>query len=96
MRDGRLALVADLSRTRPTDLKDPARVTVFYLQSAGLVGFMLEHGGSEAFRKFCGGLRDGKPMDDALRFTYPETLRSLEALDTAWKLYLRRVGEAEK
>jgi hypothetical protein len=56
----------------------------FYAQSASLVGFMIETYGAQRFREFCGHLRDGKSVDDALRFTYPQTIRSLEGLESAW------------
>ena len=53
-----------------------------------MVGFMIEEHGSERFRVFCGHLRDGKTMDDALRFTYPSRMRNLLELEAAWKKHL--------
>lgn len=60
----------------------------FYAQAASLVGFMIERHGSDAFREFCGHLRDGSSLEDALRFTYPHTIRNLETLERGWRAYL--------
>lgn len=57
----------------------------FYAQAASVVGFLIETHGSDAFRKLCGQLRDGKSLHDALRFTYPTTLRTIEQLERAWR-----------
>lgn len=93
---GLLFSLEDLAKTKPATIADPARVPVFYAQSASLVGYLLDQGGADSFRKLCGALRDGKSLDDALRFTYPGSLRSLEALETAWKRHLSRAREAQK
>jgi len=68
----------------------------FYAQSASLVGFLIEKHGSERFRKMCGHLRDGKTMDDSLRFAYPDTIRNIEELEKAWKSYVLEKEEARK
>jgi hypothetical protein len=60
----------------------------FYAQAASLVGFMIERHGSNRFREFCGHLRDGRTLEDALRFTYPHTIRNLETLERGWRAYL--------
>lgn len=52
------------------------------------MGFLIERFGAARFRTFCGHLRDGKSMDDALRFTYPRSLRSIEELEATWIAYL--------
>ena len=57
----------------------------FYAQAVSLVGFMIEEYGARRFRKFCGQLRDGKSLDEALRFTYPSTIRNLKDLESAWR-----------
>ena len=61
---------------------------VFYAESLSLVDFMIAQHGSVTFRKFCGALKEGKSMDDALRFTYPGSIRSIEALEKAWLKHL--------
>ena len=62
---------------------------VFYSQAADIVGFMIEDHGSERFRTFCGHLRDGKTLDEALRFTYASRMRNLKELEFAWKAALQ-------
>ncbi|MBA4387802.1 MAG: hypothetical protein C0404_07465 [Verrucomicrobia bacterium] len=64
------------------------RAGIFYGQSASLVDFLITVYGSDLFRKLCGQLRDGKDLDEALRFTYPDTARSVEKLEEAWKRHI--------
>jgi len=84
----RLFPLAELTRLDVHAVKRGRRTAAFYAQSASLVGYLIEQHGSVPFRKLCGQLRDGKRLDDALRFTYPGTIRTLEALETAWRTYL--------
>lgn len=56
----------------------------FYAQSVSLVAFMIETYGAARFRRFCGHLRDGKSIDDALRFTYASSIRNMKQLETVW------------
>jgi hypothetical protein len=52
-----------------------------YAQAAAVVGFIIERGGAEKFSTFCRQLRDGKTVDDALRFTYGPAMGNIEALE---------------
>ena len=61
---------------------------IFYAESVSIVEFMIEEHGSTNFRKFCGELKNGKSVDDALRFTYPGSIGSIGALEKAWLKYL--------
>jgi hypothetical protein len=70
----------DSRRLRTTD-----RQVEFYAQSASLVGFLIESYGAERFARLCRGLRDGKTLDEALRFTYPTVWRSIDQLEQAWR-----------
>ena len=70
---------------------DTAQAAAFYAQSVSLVGFMIECYGSSRFRTFCGHLRDGKSVDDALRFTYSSEIRNIEMLETEWHEYLEEL-----
>ena len=63
---------------------DPARVSLFYTQSASLVGFLIRTRGGEAFGAFCRGLRDGKSCEAALAAAYPGDITSLETLEEKW------------
>ncbi|MBI5872527.1 MAG: hypothetical protein HZB36_00040 [Candidatus Omnitrophica bacterium] len=60
----------------------------FYIQAASLVGFLIEEYGADSFANFCRQLRDGKSLDDALRFTYPTQVRSLDELEEKWLKYV--------
>ena len=85
---GRLTPLAELTRM---DVRRETNVVVvqdFYAQAAALIGYLIESGGLERFASFCRRLRDGKDMADALRFTYPESLRSMAALEAGWRTYL--------
>ncbi len=42
-------------------------VTIYYLQSVSVVGFLITKYGSDEFADFCRQLRDGKTIDGALR-----------------------------
>ena len=63
-------------------------INVFYIQSASLVGFLIDKYGSYSFADFCRQLRDGKALEEALRFAYPTHLRSLADLENRWREYL--------
>ena len=64
-------------------------IELFYLQSASLVGFLIEVYGSDSFTDFCRQLRDGKTLEKALRLAYPNSLNSLAELEKGWLKYLR-------
>lgn len=63
-------------------------VKMYYLQAFSLVGFLIQRYGSDSFVVFSRQLRDGKQLSDALRFAYPQHLRSIEELEKQWKQYL--------
>jgi hypothetical protein len=63
-------------------------VTVYYIQAVSLVGFMITEYGPNRFTSFCRQLRDGKTIEDSLRFAYPISIRSIEELDGKWKQYI--------
>ncbi|MCX5702227.1 MAG: hypothetical protein NTW64_04540 [Candidatus Omnitrophica bacterium] len=64
-------------------------IRTFYIQSFGLVGFLIEKYGSENFANFCRQLRDGKTLEEALRFAYPTYIRSISELEDRWRKYLK-------
>ncbi|MDD5584190.1 MAG: hypothetical protein PHV55_03945 [Candidatus Omnitrophica bacterium] len=65
-------------------------VATYYLQAVSLVGFLIETYGSDSFADFCRQLRDGKSLEEALRFAYPTHIRALDDLETNWRKYLER------
>lgn len=80
---GRLLSLDRLARTGPGDL-DGTSAALFYAQSRSVVSFLIDRYGSVSFRKFCGALKDGKSLEDALRFTYPQSARSIKQLEESW------------
>jgi hypothetical protein len=88
MQQGQLLSVAALTQADPRRGSSDREAVNFYAQAASLVGFLMDAQGQARFREFCGHIRDGRTMDDALRFTYPDTTRSVEALDSAWRAHL--------
>jgi len=86
----RLIPLADLMTLTSEQAARERRALVFYAEAVSLVSFMIDEQGAERFRRFCGQLRDGKDMASALRFTYPASLHSIEALERAWLAYLDR------
>ncbi|MFA5147379.1 MAG: hypothetical protein WC515_08385 [Candidatus Omnitrophota bacterium] len=63
-------------------------ITIYYLQSVSLVGFLIERYGSDSFAEFCRQLRDGKSLQDALSFAYPTRIQNLNELEKRWREYI--------
>lgn len=84
---------------RPTRTKDGKEgviflssdnlVEIYYLQSASLVGYLIEKFGSESFSSFCRELRDGKTVQEALRIAYPARISNIRELEYGWREYLK-------
>jgi len=70
------------------EMDGKALVHIYYLQSFSLVGFLMERYGADNFVVFSRQLRDGKPMNDALKFAYPQQLGSIDDLEKKWKKYI--------
>ncbi|KPK96489.1 MAG: hypothetical protein AMJ95_13985 [Omnitrophica WOR_2 bacterium SM23_72] len=66
-------------------------INTYYLQSVSLVGFLIEILGSYSFADFCRQLRDGKRLEEALRFAYPTKIRNLQELEKEWRKYLDKL-----
>jgi hypothetical protein len=65
-------------------------INTYYIQAVSLVGFLIEKYGSYAFAAFCRELRDGKSLEGALKFAYPDHIRSLAEFEEKWREYLER------
>ena len=63
-------------------------VNIYYVQAVSLVGFLVERHGAESFTVFCRSLRDGKPVEEALRAAYPLHIRDIQELENKWREYL--------
>ena len=80
--------LAELTQLRVGSETEQDRATRFYIQAASLVDFLTQEYGSDRFIEFCRGLRDGKSLNEALRFTYPTSMRTLDELEEKWKKYI--------
>lgn len=69
-------------------IKGDELVKIYYLQAFSLIGFLIERFGADNFIIFSRQLRDGKDMNEALKFAYPTQIRSLSELETQWDEYL--------
>jgi len=83
---GRAMSLSDM-RSPKLHTQEKREASAFYTQSWSLVAFLIETRGRERFGKLCRQLRAGKSIDDALRFTYPQTLRNIEELQKQWISY---------
>jgi hypothetical protein len=63
---------------------DQERISLFYAQSASVVGFLIKTYGGESFGSFCRALRDGKNLAAALAAAYPHDVPSLDILEQKW------------
>ena len=70
--------------------KNEAIVELFYVQAISLVDFLITRYSAANFTFFCRQLRDGKDMNEALRFAYPLSIRNVKQLETKWLKYLGR------
>ena len=64
-------------------------ISLYYLQAASLVGFLINRFGAEKFTNFCRELRDGKKLDDALSSAYSLYMPDLNAFEQKWREYLK-------
>ena len=70
-------------------LRGDAVVNTYYIEAVSLVGFLIGRYGASSFTDFCRQLRDGKSLEEALRFAYPTRINNIEELEDAWLKYLQ-------
>ncbi|MCD6459237.1 hypothetical protein J7L67_01045 [bacterium] len=63
-------------------------VRIFYAQSESIVRFMIKKYGSQKFGQFVKQLKAGKTVEDALKFSYPQSIDSLDNLEKKWLEYM--------
>ncbi|MEK7850187.1 MAG: peptidase MA family metallohydrolase [Candidatus Omnitrophota bacterium] len=68
-----------------------AQAQDFYVQAASLVSFLIERYGADNFTHFCRQLRDGKSLDEALRFAYAGRIGSSSELERKWLKYVSEI-----
>ncbi len=67
---------------------DPELVQTYYVQAVSLVGFLITKYSAARFNMFCRQLRDGKSIENSLKFAYPVSIRSIKDLEEKWKKYI--------
>jgi hypothetical protein len=88
----KLLSLLELTRMDVRRIQENEKAQDFYVQAASLVGFLIEDYGADNFAQLCRELRDGKNLDDSLRFTYPTEMRNLEELERHWLKYISQIN----
>lgn len=88
LNDGYVYPIAHLSTLDVRNVKLSIAAQLFYVQAMSIIDFLIKSYGSNGFVTFCRELRDGKSLDDALRFSYPLKIKSLSELEEQWKSYI--------
>lgn len=84
---GKLIPLKEIMELDIRKIEDEELVRVFYTQSASLIDFLMRKYGTDKFTTFCQQLRDGKTLEEALKFSY-SSIRSIEDLEREWKKQL--------
>jgi len=58
--------------------------SIFYIQSLSLIAFLMNYGGANSFGILCRRIKDGKNIEEALRFTYPDIAGTINELVENW------------
>ncbi len=82
---GRLLDINQIASFDPRKTQNLLSPQEFYFQSASLVSFIIDTHTVAKFRILCGHIRDGKTVDDALRFTYPDSINNVQKVQDAWR-----------
>ncbi len=86
---GKWIPLADLTSIDIRDSSDAERVQAFYMQAVSLVDYLIRAYGPSEFTEFCRELRDGKPLEAALRAAYTNSIDSLPELEAKLKRYVQ-------
>ena len=68
--------------------QDSAYVGSYYVHAVSMVSFLITKYSAARFTNFCRELRDGKSVEESLKFVYPTSIRSIEELEEKWKKYI--------
>ena len=79
--------LSDLNRIGSLHVRPAEQAKLFYAQAQSLTRFLLDHRDSSYFINFCRFLRDGVPIEDALRRSYRE-FSNLNEFEKSWKKYV--------
>jgi len=90
---GKLLDIQQIASFDPQKKQNVLTPQEFYFQSASLVGFMIDVYTVDKFRTLCAHIRDGKTVEDALRFTYPDSINTVKKVQEAWRKSLEDKNE---
>ncbi len=86
---GKLFSVAALLKMDVRQVQDADLARTFYIQAMSLVEFLITEYSADQFISFCRQLRDGKSFEEALRFSYPTSIRTVSDLEAEWRSYIK-------
>ena len=89
LEEGRKYPLKDLTQIDIRNVKIELAVRLFYVQSVSVVDFLISEHGAERFIAFCRQLRDGKSLDEGLKFAYADRIRDLNQLEEQWLKYIQ-------
>ena len=69
---------------------DVKSVSIFYVESLYIVGFLVKTYGKDAFMDMCRHLRDGETFEQALKSSYYPTIDSMQTLQKKWFDYAKQ------
>ena len=81
-------MILDIRKKSDLDL-----VQTYYVQAVSLVDFLITRYNATRFNSFCRQLRDGKSIEDSLKFAYPVSIRSIKELEEKWQKYIMEEKE---
>ncbi|RJP58106.1 MAG: hypothetical protein C4541_08745 [Candidatus Auribacter fodinae] len=85
LKDGAYIPLAEIQRIKSLiQVEDDRKISLFYLQSYYLIRFMVDSYGKQQFAEFIRQLRAGKTVEEALRFAYPSSIRTIALLEQKW------------
>ena len=87
---GKQYSIKDLTEIDVRNVKVELAVQLYYVEAASVIDFLAHEHGTDNFTAFCRQLRDGKNLEEALRFSYPTQMRSLTEMEEQWREYISK------
>ncbi len=84
-----LSILISLDNIDLKSKKYEKSINIFYHQSLSLVKFLIMQYGTTKFTTFCRQLKEGISFENALRFSYSPSLKSLSDLEAQWKKHIQ-------
>ena len=84
LKSGKFIPLGDLGQTRIDRSFPNGRIKLAYAESASVVAYLIDHGETYRFVRFCRELKDGRRFDWALNKAYMK-FKNISDLEQAWK-----------